>query len=361
MKKYLLSFFIVVSMCEARAQWVGIPDTNFAAYLNQHYPQCMNGNLMDTTCTAITSDTIIDVYSSSIHDLTGMSYFDNLKELYCTDNQLTFLPPLPKTVTILYCHNNLLTSLPELPDTLSFLFCFNNPFLKCFPRLKKIDYFSFYNTGITCLPNYPDNMSSNPANLYAIPLCDATNSNGCPYCRAFFSIYPDTLNQGVYYGFNQSYASNLTYYLWDFGDGNTSTLQYPSHTYTQPGQYYVCLTASSSDCANTYCDSSFYVFKTEGGLMSQLNILAPTGITEISTPQFFISPNPATTSVTISIDENMVGSTATISDITGRKMIAAQLITDHQTLITDFASGVYFVTLHTTDGRSVTKKLVVSR
>ena len=37
-----------------------------------------------------------------------------------------------------------------------------------------------------------------------------------------------------------------TSWLWDFGDGNNSTLQHPSHTYTTSGTYTVQLTATNS-------------------------------------------------------------------------------------------------------------------
>lgn len=38
-------------------------------------------------------------------------------------------------------------------------------------------------------------------------------------------------------------------YLWDFGDGNTSTMQNPSHTYATGGAYTVCLTVTD-DCGS---------------------------------------------------------------------------------------------------------------
>ena len=47
---------------------------------------------------------------------------------------------------------------------------------------------------------------------------------------------------------------------WDFGDGNTSTLQNPTHTYSN-GIYSPCLTVISFDtltgniCTSIYCDS----------------------------------------------------------------------------------------------------------
>ena len=44
-------------------------------------------------------------------------------------------------------------------------------------------------------------------------------------------------------------------YLWDFGDGSTSTLQFPNHQYAAPGTYMVCLTGSTVGCTSTYCDT----------------------------------------------------------------------------------------------------------
>jgi hypothetical protein len=77
---------------------------------------------------------------------------------------------------------------------------------------------------------------------------------------------------------------------------------------------------------------------------------------------FRIFPNPANDLITISIDENFIGSTATITDITGRKMAAVQLSTVNRQLSTaDFASGVYFVTVTDRQGGSTTKKLIIRK
>lgn len=47
-------------------------------------------------------------------------------------------------------------------------------------------------------------------------------------------------------------ADIVTSYLWDFGDGNTSNLRNPSHTYTNTGAYDVTLTVSTATgCSNT--------------------------------------------------------------------------------------------------------------
>tara|TARA_B100001939_G_scaffold1725_1_gene1628 strand:- start:1400 stop:2470 length:1071 start_codon:yes stop_codon:yes gene_type:complete len=59
----------------------------------------------------------------------------------------------------------------------------------------------------------------------------------------------------------QGWSTNYSVsYLWDFGDGNTSTLQNPSHTYSN-GLYSPCLTVTYFDsvimnfCTSIYCDS----------------------------------------------------------------------------------------------------------
>lgn len=56
-------------------------------------------------------------------------------------------------------------------------------------------------------------------------------------------------------GFNQNCNTNAAF-LWDFGDGNTSTLENPSHTYTSPGTYSITLFAEN------FCGETDPVIKT---------------------------------------------------------------------------------------------------
>lgn len=58
----------------------------------------------------------------------------SLKELHCTSNKLTSLPVLPLLLRDLRCGNNSLTSLPTLPFSLEVLWCFNNELIE-FPAL----------------------------------------------------------------------------------------------------------------------------------------------------------------------------------------------------------------------------------
>jgi large repetitive protein len=48
-------------------------------------------------------------------------------------------------------------------------------------------------------------------------------------------------------------STNATTYLWDFGDGSTSTLSNPTHTYTLAGTYLLTLTATGPTGSETIC------------------------------------------------------------------------------------------------------------
>ena len=56
-------------------------------------------------------------------------------------------------------------------------------------------------------------------------------------------------------GFLDQTTNNPTSWEWDFGDGNLSTEQNPNHTYTESGEYLVCLTASNSLGSSTFCST----------------------------------------------------------------------------------------------------------
>ena len=48
-----------------------------------------------------------------------------------------------------------------------------------------------------------------------------------------------------------------TSWSWSFGDGQTSTERFPSHTYEQAGVYEVCQTVSNVHSSHTSCDTLF--------------------------------------------------------------------------------------------------------
>jgi gliding motility-associated-like protein len=51
--------------------------------------------------------------------------------------------------------------------------------------------------------------------------------------------------------FTDTTMGPVTDWYWNFGDGNTSMLQNPSHNYADPGSYWVELIASNNGCEDT--------------------------------------------------------------------------------------------------------------
>jgi PKD repeat protein len=70
-----------------------------------------------------------------------------------------------------------------------------------------------------------------------------------PACDAAFTPHTDPFNPMTIHFEDQS-SGQITLWQWSFGDGATTTIQNPVHTYAAGGTYFVCLTVSSSDSAN---------------------------------------------------------------------------------------------------------------
>lgn len=82
--------------------------------------------------------------------------------------------------------------------------------------------------------------------------CDTINLSSLA-CQAYFTSVQDTGNPLLYnfYDFSTGPASS---WYWEFGDGDTSTAQSPSHLYANTGSYNVCLTINTlNGCTDTYC------------------------------------------------------------------------------------------------------------
>ncbi|MBL7764772.1 MAG: PKD domain-containing protein [Chitinophagaceae bacterium] len=90
--------------------------------------------------------------------------------------------------------------------------------------------------------------------------CDSiyVSGGGTTGCNASFLT---TVSGSLAAFTNTSTApGTITSYAWTFGDGGTSSLTSPTHTYATGGSYLVCLTISGIDSNNTsftctYCDS----------------------------------------------------------------------------------------------------------
>lgn len=117
----------------------------------------------------------------------------------------------------------------------------------------------------------PTVATKNPVHAYSgtlsrnVCLTIADNSTGCSKqvcntikpplpqspdsCFPDFQFVTDTLSPFVQFKNYSAFAN----YSWDFGDGNTSNAQSPSHTYNRNGTYQVCLTVITSVCNSQLC------------------------------------------------------------------------------------------------------------
>jgi len=105
----------------------------------------------------------------------------------------------------------------------------------------------------------PTNLYTNPG-LYNIELVVITDQ-GCtdnvveqveifPLPTANFTVANECFYDAL--TFNNQSSVNVDQWEWDFGDGNTSTLENPSHQYTSAGIYTVELIVNTADgCADT--------------------------------------------------------------------------------------------------------------
>gem|GEM_PF-3618602 len=81
-------------------------------------------------------------------------------------------------------------------------------------------------------------------------------------------------------------STNAVSYVWDFGDGNASTDENPSHTFTTNGVYQIALTATSATgCTDTFVDTVFSVPIEANFLVTNTDGCAPvtTDLINIST------------------------------------------------------------------------------
>lgn len=93
---------------------------------------------------------------------------------------------------------------------------------------------------------------------YSVVIPNIPPSGNCysgfnTYSNYQFGLPGEVFFQSYFLGAAPTGAS----YSWDFGDGATSTLENPQHTYTATGIYNICLTTTYNGCSYTSCYSEY--------------------------------------------------------------------------------------------------------
>jgi PKD repeat protein len=145
-------------------------------------------------------------------------------------------------------------------------------------------------------------------------------------------------------------SSNGITYLWNFGDGDTSTLVNPSHTYTSSGTYTVQLIAINNCGSDT--------------ITHQINDYA--GINEVpSNKSIAIYPNPANNECTITINSwQSEAADISIYNIVGNIVYSSSIALNSgnnniKVNTRDYIEGVYFIRIKTNSCNFTTKLIKV--
>ena len=211
------------------------------------------------------------------------------------------------------------------------------------------------------------------------PLATIDNGSCSYYCDstlAYFYVSSIDESTGIIYVVSSSYSPDLIIdYLWDFGDGQTSTEEFPVHEYESEGFYMLCLTIVSETpngnmfCTNTYCDTigiSQMMLKSNG---MTLNIISEsaTGIEQQiqAINDLNVYPNPANNNITLSyflINNDLI--TTSIYDLSGRMIstFKTNLSAGYQEIPVDISSlsdGLYQIEIRTMNAKETLRFQVI--
>ena len=156
--------------------------------------------------------------------------------------------------------------------------------------------------------------------------------NPLPFCAPSFNVVPQ--ENGQYFFENTSNFNGIAAYNWDFGDGVSSVEANPSHFFSEPGIYSVCLTLSTSfGCSNAEC-STIDILTVED-LKSMLRVF----------------PNPARDFLVVLWEGLWEDSQLELFSMDGRKVLS-QGMSGTQTVIPcgNIAQGSYLLRLSNSTG-----------
>lgn len=131
-------------------------------------------------------------------------------------------------------------------------------------------------------------------------------------------------------------TSSTGTYNWDFGDGNSSTMMNPTHSFADYGDYVVCLTVTNSCGNDNTCNT--------------VTIVDASNVSENSEMYLNIYPNPAVEQIFVTEIPSEVHE-ITMVDISG-KLIENFIITSNQLNIqlNDLGQGVYLLLIKDASG-----------
>jgi hypothetical protein len=180
-----------------------------------------------------------------------------------------------------------------------------------------------------------------------------TDNNGCKGTDSIVvSIIPKAQTNGFsfvpyFYGslgkvlFEPLNPRNVAQYFWDFGDGNTSNIDRPIHTYQHAGKYQVKLIVSEIACGSETYEQEISIELGSMGVVDNNSQLKAT-----------IFPNPTNNELNITFDKKHITfESINVTDLLGRHMPVSFEGQDELKINTSkLASGLYNIIIVTNEG-----------
>lgn len=190
------------------------------------------------------------------------------------------------------------------------------------------------------------------------------------HCDAYYTTTYDSVYNTFYLDIDPMTLTLASSYYWDFGDGSTSTLKTPTHTYTKDSVYIVCMkvyTKNGDSCQ--YCriigkDAQGNIVRNTGFSINVRNG-SPTKtdeVKEFSSYDFAqVFPNPFSESITILFENEHQSHVVKIFDVLGKEVKSAVFSGRELTLPgLDINSGVYNLVIIDEKGNSIKRRIVAN-
>jgi len=141
-------------------------------------------------------------------------------------------------------------------------------------------------------------------------------------------------------------AGAVNQWRWYFGDGGTSIVQHPAHTYNSSGNYTVSLKSIGPGGSDSIAKENY--------------ITVLVGIEELNSENLKIYPNPCNEYLMIDSEETV--HSITMADIIGNivkdELIQCPAPCTRKVNMTELHSGIYFCRITMEDGRMVLIKIL---
>ncbi|MEP6749194.1 MAG: PKD domain-containing protein [Bacteroidota bacterium] len=170
--------------------------------------------------------------------------------------------------------------------------------------------------------------------------CDTVNVFKPDSCSNKANFIYDSSSTNLLANFQALYQNNIARYEWDFGDGIAGPGKNPSHVYSKPGRYHVCLTVKDDQCSVTHCE--FIIIAKSAN----------------DSGRIMISPNPAVNTVSVNITLSSPGQVSirllagngAVQSVYSKSGFAGN---NRFTLPIDkLSQGLYFIEIRTSTGIS---------